>query len=100
MHSMEIQTFFLLTFQKSVQLPGPVKIITLIAGLIPDQCTFDVAFRRHRPKTETRVAADQRVVQLPLGRVRIQSLVEHSQHRAEEAGQDGIENYVEQQDLS
>lgn len=77
-----------------------MKVIAFIAGLVPNQSALDVAFGWHRPETETGVAADQRVVQLPLRRVRVQRLIEHSQHCAEEARQDGIENHVEQQDLS
>jgi len=63
-----------------------MKIITLVASLVPNQSTLDVAFRWHRPEAETRVAADQRIIQLPLRRVRIQRLIEHSEHRAEKAG--------------
>ena len=74
--------------------------VTLVAGLVPDEGALDVALRGHRPEAQAGIVADQGAVELPLGLLRVQGLIEDGQHAAEEARQHEVEDHVEQQDLS
>ena len=88
------------TFEEPVECIGPVAVVALVAGLVPDEGALDVALWWHRPETQSGVVADQRAFQLPFRLIGVQRLVEHGQHAAEEACQHDVKDHVEQQDLS
>lgn len=88
-----------LTFEEFIERPGPVTEIALVAGLVPDEGALDVALWWHRSEAQSRIAADQGALELPLGLLIVQRLIEHGEHAAEEGRQYRVEYYVEQQDL-
>lgn len=89
----------LLTFEELIERLSPVTEIALVAGLVPDEGALDVALGWHRSEAQTRVAADQGAVELPLGLLIVQRLIEYGEHAAEEGRQYRVEYHVEQQDL-
>lgn len=89
-----------LTAQKVSDFVDPVLGVFLVVLLEPDECALDVRLWWHGTETQSRISADDALVELVLGMRVDDGRVENAPHRQSKGGKDSVEDEVEEKDFA